>query len=213
MKAKIITLCNQKGGAGKTTNAINIASTIAMQAHRVLLVDIDEQRTALTWAACSEQEIFPTVSLSNSPNPAKQIQMLANDYDYIVIDTSPRLAQELASILRISDIAIISCKPSPADVWASDELVENIKMMRNLGHPIEARYLLCDVNLSSNYYKDIVLAITENDIGMLQTIVATRNIYKQLDSGMSVIHSDDEKACAEMSKVTAEIMGLINDKT
>jgi len=41
--AKVITICNQKGGAGKTTSAVSIASALALLGYRTTLIDCDEQ--------------------------------------------------------------------------------------------------------------------------------------------------------------------------
>ena len=45
-RARVVTVTNQKGGVGKTTTVINIASQLALRGHRVLVVDSDSRETA-----------------------------------------------------------------------------------------------------------------------------------------------------------------------
>ena len=54
---KIITFCNQKGGTGKTTSAINIAAFVALAAKKVMLVDLDPQANATSGVGIDKHNI------------------------------------------------------------------------------------------------------------------------------------------------------------
>lgn len=59
--AKIISICNQKGGTGKTTTAVNLSSALAAMDKRILIVDVDPQGNATSGVGINKNEIKKSV--------------------------------------------------------------------------------------------------------------------------------------------------------
>jgi len=90
--SKIISVVNQKGGVGKTTLAVNLAGNLAKMKKRVLLLDTDQQGTALDWQAVREQEPLFTVAGLPRETVHKEIKNLSQGYDFVVLDSPPHSA-------------------------------------------------------------------------------------------------------------------------
>src|SRR5689334_14492977 len=122
--AMIIALLNQKGGVGKTTLAVHIATALAQRGRTVLLVDADPQGSALDWSASREGDsLVPVIGLPTK-NLHREIKPHIANYDDIVIDGPPRVNELARAAMIASDLVLIPVQPSPYDVWAAKEIVE-----------------------------------------------------------------------------------------
>jgi len=128
--ARIISLCNQKGGVGKTTTTINLGAALAAYGRRVLAIDFDPQGALSAGLGVPTHDVTTIYDLllSGSVNPADAIQKTSVENLDIIpanIDLSAaevhlvnEVAREqiLARVLRkISgdyDVILIDCQPS-----------------------------------------------------------------------------------------------------
>lgn len=126
---KVISFVTQKGGSGKTTLAISCAVVAQESGQRVLIIDMDTQASAETWYQDRENENPQLVKISANELDKALIAAKNNKFDIVLIDTPGRDEPSIASAIRVSDLCIIPCRPSPADMKATPPTVETIKRL------------------------------------------------------------------------------------
>jgi len=178
----IISVLNQKGGVGKTTLSIHIASTLALAGKSVLLIDADVQRSALDWAASRDADpIFSVVGISTN-TIHKEVKLLEDKYDFIVIDGPPRVYDVAKSTIAASDFIVVPIQPSPYDVWAAKEVVDLINEVKSTlsGYKkIHAAFVVNRKIQKTIIGRDVEEAMEQYNFPVLKTNIYQRVIYAE----------------------------------
>jgi chromosome partitioning protein len=129
--ARIIAMCNQKGGVGKTTSTINLAAALAEYGRRVLIVDFDPQGAASVGVGINPHELDKTIYnllmersvkvedvLRHTSVPGLDLLPANIDLSAAEVQLVSEVAREsiLARVLRSItdsyDVVLIDCQPS-----------------------------------------------------------------------------------------------------
>ena len=129
MAGTIITVAQQKGGAGKTTLTAHLAVAFKDAGKRVALVDIDPQQSLSNWFRL-RQELYDdaedgmVLSRTEGWRSRSEVDKLARGFDIVLVDTPPHAETETRVAVRGAHIAVVPCQPSPMDVWATYPVLE-----------------------------------------------------------------------------------------
>ncbi|MBN2097594.1 MAG: ParA family protein [Candidatus Omnitrophica bacterium] len=173
---KIIAVCNQKGGTGKTTTAVNISAYLALAQKKVLLIDLDPQgnatsglgidKTKITHSVYNvlleQAEISEIITTTNLPHLfllPSNLDLTGAEVELVgSIGREFRLKRALDSIRAAYDFLIIDCPPSLGlltinALTASDSLIIPIQCeyyaLEGLGQLARTMNLVKD-NLNPN---------------------------------------------------------------
>jgi chromosome partitioning protein len=120
--AVVITVAQQKGGAGKTMLAANLAAAFAVTRHTALL-DIDPQHTLGRWAQLRlAQPAVPPLICSDVAGwrLANELDRLMRDFELVVIDSAPQIDSDARRAVRVADLVLVPVQPSAPDRWAAE---------------------------------------------------------------------------------------------
>ncbi len=121
--AIVITVAQQKGGAGKTTLAANLAAAMATT-RRVALLDIDPQHSLARWHALRMARPVPAAPLHLSGvagwRLAGELERLRREYDAVLVDSPPQIDTDARRAIRGADLVVVPVQPSPPDIWAAE---------------------------------------------------------------------------------------------
>jgi chromosome partitioning protein len=132
----IIALIAQKGGVGKTTIAIHLATAFAAEGRATLILDLDPQSSATEWKDHRTAE-FPAV-LSIQPSRLGKVMEEARSIgtEILILDTAPHSESTSLEAARAADLVLVPCQPTIMDLRAMTKTVELLNLVKKPAYAI-----------------------------------------------------------------------------
>ncbi len=210
----IIAICNQKGGCGKTSIAINLAQAFATNGKDVLLLDMDPQGSASDWRsiALGSGPAFDVREIERS-DLLRQARALRQIHDVIIVDCPPQYAQPSSAAIRVADLVLVPVQPSPFDVWSTHAIVDLIKARQEAtqGKPLAA-YVVSRAISNTTLQRSLSEALSQQSLPVLSSGTTQRVAYATTAAqGKTVFDGRPTTARREIEAMHEEIKEMLND--
>jgi len=182
--AKIISFISRKGGTGKTTNAINLATTLYQMGKHVLLIETDANYTLNT---LRKMELFKTKESKNGfeilgsqdNDVADELSKIkeTRKEDIIIVDSAGKTTDEgMKKLCLASDMVIVPTSLTQNDLLVTYQTVTDLAPARNLNPKLKILILPNRIHSATNIYT-VRQSLKNLDAIILPIIVPQKNLF------------------------------------
>ena len=203
-----IVFASSKGGAGKTTAAIILASELARQGEEkninITMIDADPNQHSAKWAlkqGCPKN--IKIIQGSDEESIIDDIEKANAKSDFVIVDLEGTASMAVASAISQADLVIILCQGSQDD---ADEAVKTIKLIKRqqkvLRRDIPFSILFTRTNpaITPRTLKHIVKEFTKADIDIFNSSLIDREAFRAIRSFGGVVNQLNPKEVSGIEK-------------
>jgi len=208
MLSKVITICQQKGGTGKTTLAVHLALAFAkLHNLKIAIIDTDPQGSLGKWFVVrSEKKVsnenltFKTASLWGAQYESKTLK---KDHDIVIIDTPPKIESDARPSIEAADLVLIPMTPSHVDFWATEAIIDIAKKAEK-----KIFIQINRANERSKLVKKTHEYINSINVKSTNTLIGHRQIYaSSMGEGKTAVEKQRKSnAVEEIKKLSEQIL-------
>ncbi len=206
MTAKIITIAQQKGGAGKTTLTAQLAVGFSCARLKVATIDIDPQGSLTCWTTLRNDALGDANAIAHVTTQGwrlrKEIERLRNDYDIILIDSPPHTQTDATIAVREADLVLVPVQPSALDIWACGETLKCAA-----AEHVPAIIVMNRVNARASLYDHMRTTLSDMNLDIATTVLGNRVTFAaSIARGLGVAESEPSSNLAVI-----EVFNLVRE--
>lgn len=212
-----IVFASSKGGAGKTTATIILASELARQGTSITLIDADPNQHTAKWAkkdGCPSN--ITLIENASEESIIDDIEEAETKTAFVLVDLEGTASMAVASAISRADLVITLCQGSQDD---ADEAAKTIKLINRqskiLQRPIPFSVLMTRTNpaITPRTYRHIVSEFQTAGVDLFKCSLIDREAFRAIRSFGGIVNALDPqevsgiaKAAANAHEYTAEVI-------
>lgn len=194
----IITIASNKGGAGKSTLAVNLAVALYGLKKSVVIIDLDPQGTASRWSRQRETDDPDVLAIQAHQLDGVLESARKHGADYALIDTAPHSETTALAACRVADLVVVPCRPSLPDIDAIKHTVDLLAIAKSPGH------IVINAAKTVGSKLDGKEALQMSGLPLVPVVISDRIAFNHaFTAGLGVVEYDStSKAAQEISQLT-----------
>jgi len=216
----VISFANPKGGAGKTTTALILATQLADHGATVSIIDADPERWISQWGTIDGKpdniKIIGGVTEETIVDAIEEQSALAQ---FIIVDLEGTASLMVANAIGMSDLVLIPTQGSSMDARGGAKtirLITNQGKMARRDIPHKVVLTRTSAAVRSRALKNVQDQLSANGIGVCKTHIVERAAFRDLfDYGGTLANLDQtkvsnvEKAILNAAEFAGEVISLL----
>ena len=214
-----IVFVSPKGGAGKTTAALVLASQLA-RGTAVTVIDADPNHPIKTWVEGADvPPAFRVVSDADEENIIECIEEAAAATPFVIVDLEGTAAKIVLLAISQADLVIVPTQGSQLDAEQASRALKVIKQQEKMSRrlvPFAVLLTRTSVAIRTRTMAHIHRGLSDASIPMLKTELHEREAYRAMFSFRQPLEKLDpahvsnlDKAIANAEQLTAEVVELL----
>lgn len=216
----VIAFANPKGGAGKTTSALLLASELAAKGAQITIIDADPEKWISQWGALPGKPAnVEIVSEVSEDSIVDQIEEAAGRSQFVVVDLEGTASLMVANAIGMADLVLIPTQGASMDAKGAAKtirLVRNQERMARREIPHAVLLTRTSAAIASRALKNVRDQLDQAGIAVLATSIVERAAYRDiLDYGglLSALDSSQvsnlDKAIDNAREFAGEVLSML----